>query len=229
MGRVGGDHRVLQVHGLQQLPDLGDLGGVIRDPVLGDDHLLLVQHRGEQLDLAVQDAAQPLAVDGDRGQQPVQPPGIRQLAQPAADDLVQEVRADRVDQGADPRLAWGDDPPQQRVRPPAQPGEHLLWQVSGGVAGLTEAPGAGQRARHGHRQDEGEHEAAPAPPARVRDPRQHLQQAWNLPGCAFIGAGHRRIGSMRDWHGGLSFRADLDSTPVIKPDGRPLPRIAAPR
>ena len=51
---VGGDHGVVQVYGVQQFPDLGGLGGFIRDPVLGDDHLLLVQHRGEQLDLPVQ-------------------------------------------------------------------------------------------------------------------------------------------------------------------------------
>jgi hypothetical protein len=32
---------------------------------------------------------------------------------------------------------------------------------------------------------------------------------------------------MRHWIGGLSLRSDEDSTPVIKPDGRPLPRIEA--
>jgi hypothetical protein len=30
---------------------------------------------------------------------------------------------------------------------------------------------------------------------------------------------------MRHWIGGLSLRSDMALTPVIKPDGRPLPRI----
>ncbi len=60
------------------------------DPVLGDDDLLLVQHGGEQLDLPVQHAAQPLAFDRDRGQQPVQFPGVREVAEPAAENLAQD-------------------------------------------------------------------------------------------------------------------------------------------
>jgi hypothetical protein len=44
--------------------------------VLGDHHLLLVQHRREQLDLPVADAAQPFPVNGDGAQQTVQPAGI---------------------------------------------------------------------------------------------------------------------------------------------------------
>jgi hypothetical protein len=69
-----------------------------------------VQHRREQLHLAVGDAAQPFPVDRDRGQ-PVEAARVRQAAQPAADDLVKETRADSLDQRADPRLAWRDDPP----------------------------------------------------------------------------------------------------------------------
>jgi hypothetical protein len=53
---ICGDHRALQIDVVQQFPDLG---GLVGDPVLGDDHLLLVQHGGEQLDLPVADAAQP--------------------------------------------------------------------------------------------------------------------------------------------------------------------------
>jgi len=64
-----------------------------------------MQHRGEQLDLPVQDPAQPLAVDRDRGQQPVQAAGVRQVPQPAAGDLVQDARVNGVDQGPDPGLA----------------------------------------------------------------------------------------------------------------------------
>jgi hypothetical protein len=86
--RVGGDDRVSQVDAVQQFPDLRCLGGLVRDPVLGDDDLLLVQHRGEQLDLAVQDAAEPFPVDRDRGQRPVQAAGVRQGAKPAADQVV---------------------------------------------------------------------------------------------------------------------------------------------
>ena len=35
------------------------------------------------------------------------------------------------------------------------------------------------------------------------------------------------VSSDADCTGGLSFRSDVTSTPVIKPDGRPLPRITA--
>jgi hypothetical protein len=107
MGGVGGDDRVLQVHVPEQFLHLGDPRGVVRDPDLPDDHLLVVQHRGEELDLAVQDAAQPLAVDRDRGQRLVQPARVRQGAEPPAGEVVQQVRADRLDEGADPGLAGG--------------------------------------------------------------------------------------------------------------------------
>jgi hypothetical protein len=70
VGGVGGDHRAFQVHGLQQLLQLGGLGGLVRDPVLRDHDLVLVQHRGEQLDLAIGDAAQPFPVDRDRVSSP---------------------------------------------------------------------------------------------------------------------------------------------------------------
>jgi len=63
---VGGDHGTGQVHRVQQLPDLGDLVGLVRDPPLRDDHLVLVQQRSEQLDLPVRHPALPLAVDRDR-------------------------------------------------------------------------------------------------------------------------------------------------------------------
>ena len=122
VGGVPGDHRAVQAHRVQQLPDLGDLVGVLGDRVLGDDHLFLVQHRGEQLHLlSVPDPAQPLAVDRDRPQQPVQAPGTGQRPQPAAGDLVQLRRVDLLEQGADPFLTRRDDLPQQRVRPSAEP------------------------------------------------------------------------------------------------------------
>jgi hypothetical protein len=105
-----------------------------------------VQHRGEELALAVQDAAQPLAVDRDRGQRLVQPARVRQGAEPPAGEVVQQVRADRLDEGADPGLAGGDDPAPQRMRDPAEPGQHALGQVSGMIAGLAEVSGPGQRA-----------------------------------------------------------------------------------
>jgi hypothetical protein len=88
VGGIGGDDRVPQVNGVQQLPDLGGLGGLVRDSVLGDDDLVFLQHRGEQLDLAVGDAAQPFPVDRDRGEQPIESPGVREIAQPAADQVV---------------------------------------------------------------------------------------------------------------------------------------------
>jgi hypothetical protein len=198
VGRVGGDYGVVQVHAGQQLFDLGGLGGLVRDPDLPDDHLFLLQHRGEQLDLAVGDAAQPFPVDRDRGQQPVQAAGIRQGAQPAADDLVEDVRADGVDQGADPRLARGDDPPQQRMRPPAQPAQDILRQVSGLVPDLPEALRPGQRARDRNGEHEDQQIAASPALARVRDPRKYFQQAGNLPCCVSIGAGHSGSAGMRN-------------------------------
>ncbi len=193
VGCVGGDHRVLQVHGVQQLFDLGGLGRLVRDAVLGDHHLLFVQHRGEQLDLPVRDAAQPLPVDRDRGRQPVQPAGVRQGAQPAPDQVIKGIGADGVDQGADPRLAGGDDPPQQRARLPAEPGQYLLRQVSGLVADLAEAPRPGQHARHRDGEHEHQGEPAPAPLPRIQDLREHIQQAGYFPG----GAGHGGFAGMR--------------------------------
>ena len=130
MGGVAGDDRVGQVHRVQQVLDLGDLIGVLGDGVLGDDHLLLVQHRGEQLDLLpVADAAQPFPVDRDRAQQVLQLPRVRQAAQPAPGQLIQCRRVDLLEQGADPLLARGDDPPAQRMRPAAEPGQHFLRQI----------------------------------------------------------------------------------------------------
>jgi hypothetical protein len=157
-----------------------------------------VQHGGEQLHLAVQDAAEPLPVDRDRGQQAVEAVGAREVAQPAADQVVEEVRSDGLDQGTDPRLARDDDPPQQRMRPPAEPAQYLLGQVGGMVSCLPEVPGPGQCAGDGDRQDEDEQVAAAAPFPRVRDPLEHLQQAGNFPGVFFIGAGHGSIGGMRN-------------------------------
>jgi hypothetical protein len=112
VGGVGGDHGVLQVHVLQQFLYLGGFGGLVRDPVLGDHDLFFVQHGGEQLDLAVRDTAEPFSVDRDRGQQVIQPARVRQGAQPVPDQVVQDVSASGVDQGADPRLARRDDAPQ---------------------------------------------------------------------------------------------------------------------
>ena len=62
---------------------------------------------------------------------------------------------------------------------------------------------------------------------RVRDQGQHGQQAGDFPGPVPDHAGHGGNSGMRHWTGGLSVRADMDSTPVIKPDGRPPPRISA--
>ena len=95
------------------------------------------------------------------------------------------------------------------------------------IAGLAEVPGPGQRARDGHREDEGEQVPPAAALPGIGNRRQDLQQPRNFPACAFNSAGHSGIAGMRDWHGGLSWRWDLDSTPEIKPDGRPLPRISA--
>ena len=210
---------------LQQVPDLGGLSGLVRDPVLGDDGLLLVQHGGEQPRPGRQHAAQPLAVDRDRPQQPVQAPGVRQVAEPAAEDLVQDLGVDEVEQRPDPGLAQGDDLPPQRVRLPAEVAQHVLGQVSGMVADLPEGLRPGQRARGGDREDE--HQAIAAAPGlpRVRDCGQHRQQAGSLPCPVLDHAGHGGNSGMRHCTGGLSFRSDKDSTPVIKPGGRPLPRI----
>jgi hypothetical protein len=84
VGGVRGDDGICQVHRVQQLFNLGDLVCVDGNVVLGDDYLLLLQHRGEQLDLPVCHATQPFPVNGDRGQQMIQPPSICQGAQPAA-------------------------------------------------------------------------------------------------------------------------------------------------
>ena len=54
-----------------------------------------------------------------------------------------DVAADGMDQGADRCLARRDDPPPQRVRPAAQPGQDLLRQVSGLAADLPRRSGGG--------------------------------------------------------------------------------------
>ena len=177
---LGGDHRAVEVRVLQQLFELGGLGGLVRDPVLGDDGLLLVQHGGKQLDMPVQHPAEPLAVDRDSGQQAAQATGGREAAQPPAGNLVQDLGVDEAEQRPDPGLAWGDDLPPQRVRLPAQVPQHLLGQVSGLVADLPKRLGPGQRARGGDREHEHQREPASPGPARVRDKGQHRQQAGNL-------------------------------------------------
>jgi hypothetical protein len=65
---------------------------------------------------------QPFPVNGDRGQQMIQPPSICQGAQPAAGDLIEPARIQGLQQGADALLAGRDDPPPQRVRPAAETG-----------------------------------------------------------------------------------------------------------
>jgi hypothetical protein len=155
-------------------------------------------------------SVQPFPVDRDRGQQAVEPAGVRQVAQPAADDLVQVLRVQFLDQGADPLLAGGDDAPQQRARRPAEPGQHLLRQVSGMVADLPEALRLGQHARHRDREYEHHIEPAAPPLPHVRDQRQHLQHARNLTAClasGFIGGGHGGSAGMRDFT--AAFRSGL--------------------
>jgi hypothetical protein len=66
------------------------------------------------------------------------------------------------------------------------------------VPDFTEVPRAGQRARDGDGEHEDEQVAAAPPLARIRDPRQHLQLARDLPVLLSIGAGHSGSGSMRN-------------------------------
>ena len=193
---VGGHHGIRQVYRVQQLFDLRDLVGVVGDAVLGNDHLLLVQHRGEQLDLPVRHAAQPLAVDRDRGQQALQPSGGGQRAQPVPDDLIQRLRVQHMQQGADPLLARRDDPAPQRVRPPAERGQQLLRHVSSLVPDLPEALRPGQHADHRHCQREHQAEPPATHLARIRDPGEDAQQAGNL----LISAGQGSYTGMRNWH-----------------------------
>ena len=76
----------------------------------------------------------------------------------------------------------------------AERGQQLLRQVACLVAQLPETPGPGQRAHCRHRQHEHQAEPpAPLPP-RVRDLRQHLQQAGHL----LIGTGHSAAKGMRN-------------------------------
>ncbi len=68
--RVGGDHGVGQIDPVEQVGDLGDLGGVLRDGDLGDDDLLLVEPGGEELDVDAGGAGavvDDFAVDGRYG------------------------------------------------------------------------------------------------------------------------------------------------------------------
>jgi hypothetical protein len=84
------------------------------------------------------------------------------------------------------------------VRPPAEPGQDLLRQVSGLVSDLPEALRPGQHTRGRDREDEHQQiAAAPALP-QIRDPRQHVQQAGKLPGLKSISAGHGSVAGMRN-------------------------------
>jgi hypothetical protein len=103
----------------------------------------------------------------------------------------------------------------------------MLGQVSGLVADLPEGLGTGQRAGGGDREHEDERVAAAPGLPRVRDQCQHCQQARDFPRSLLNYAGHGGDAGMRHWIGGLSLRSDMASTPVIKPEGRPLPRITA--
>jgi hypothetical protein len=60
---------------------------------IGTEHRLLLVH------------AQLLAVDRHRSQQPVHPTRVRHRARPVADQIIQRLRANVVDQGADRLLA----------------------------------------------------------------------------------------------------------------------------
>jgi hypothetical protein len=53
MSSIPGDNRPIQVNALQQRPDLDDLVRGLRNTDLGNDHGLLVQHRREQLHVAL--------------------------------------------------------------------------------------------------------------------------------------------------------------------------------
>jgi hypothetical protein len=69
---IGGNDLTGQVATVEQLAELGDLGGVLGNRDLGDDHLLTVQQRGEQPYIHPAGGgavAHSLAIDG----QPVQP------------------------------------------------------------------------------------------------------------------------------------------------------------
>ena len=205
VGSVGGHEAARQVDGVQQLFDLGDLVGVAGDAVLADDDLFFLQHRGEQLLGAVGDAAQPLAVDRDRGQQRLQLPRLRQGPQPRTDDLVQGLRVDGLDESADPLLAGDDDRALERVHAAAEAGEHVLRQVRGLVADLPVGLRPGQRAARRDRQDE--HKRVPAAPllAGVRDLRQHFQQPRDFL-LVTVSAGHGGLGACDTGMDGLLSR-----------------------
>ncbi len=139
-----------------------------------------MQQRGEQLDLPSVTPRSHLPSIAIAVSRPCQPAGLGQRAQPAADELIEGVRAQVLDQGAQPRLAGRDDRPPWRVRLPAQPGWHLLRQVSGLVPELTEVPRPGQHAHHGDRQHEDQAVAPPPPLARVR----HRASTCSRPGTS---------------------------------------------
>jgi hypothetical protein len=203
VGGVGGDDRPGEVDGVEQGLGLGGLVGFVGDPGLGDDHAVVVLERREQLDRPVADAAQPLAVDRDVPGRAVLRPGRLaggQGPQPAADDDVEGVAVQVLQQGPDPLLARHRDSAAQRARDAAERGEHLLGQVGGLVADLPKAPGPGQHAHDRDRQRERQPEPPAPPPARVGDLRQRLEQA----GSPILADGGvrsaRRGGGMGNWH-----------------------------
>jgi hypothetical protein len=85
---------------------------------------------------------------------------------------------------ADPLLARRDDRPPQRVRPPAERGQHFLRQVSGYVPGLAETPGPGQRADGRHGQHERQREPPAPRPPRVGNPDRTTSRPGAAPSAA---------------------------------------------
>ena len=68
--------------------------------------------------------------------------------------------------------------------------------------------------------------ASPNFPFFLQDASSRLSQPPNkgqMEFGAYLASINLEDAGMRHWIGGLSLRSDKDSTPVIKPDGRPLP------
>ncbi len=178
-------------NGVDQRQHLGDLGGVLGDFPLADDHALAVHQRGEQLHLHIPQlfprALEHLAVQRDHGERGrvagSQPPRGDLGQQPAAGHRVGLIGVDHLHVPADRGLVRGDVAALDGVPAGAEAGERVLGQVGDEVADRAERPPAvGQPGRGDHGQRRGDLVADAAFPARVADLRQRLQQAGALPG-----------------------------------------------
>ena len=174
---------------LQQVPDRGDLVGLLVHGDLAEDRADAVCQRRDQvrgLPCLVLGAADGLAVDGDH--QPAagpRGPGV----QPGAEHPVEHVGADQGERAPERRLL-------RRPARRAQRGQDLRAGVGGPLTDRGKRPRPRDHRRDPDGQQPGQRVPAPAPLPRVRDLGKEIQKVLAA-GSRNRGRCHRRAGVPR--------------------------------